>query len=102
MNTASLCIRHARLDEVGLLGEVHRDSVESSCADHYSGSQLQAWFEDRPSDMYVKAIRSHRIWLAEEHGSALAFLEIRTGEIEKLFVRGNAAKRGIGGRLLQF
>ena len=93
--------RPANHDDIGSIGEVHRDSVRTLCASHYSPEQLEAWFEDRPPNMYVNAIREHRIWLATEQDCVLGFVEIRTCEIEKLFVRGNAAGRGIGGELLR-
>lgn len=97
----TISVRPANDDDVDSIGDVHRDSVRTLCASHYSRRQLEAWFEDRPPNMYVKAIRERRIWLAAEQGIVLGFVEIRPGEIEKLFVRGNAVGRGIGGELLR-
>ena len=88
-------------NDVGSIGGVHRDSVKSLCATHYSRGQLDAWFEDRPPNMYVNAIREGRIWVAVEHENLVGFVEIRPGEIEKLFVRGISAGCGIGSELLR-
>jgi putative acetyltransferase len=97
----TIYVRLANADDVSSIGDVHRDSVKNLCASHYSQQQLEAWFEDRPPNMYVNAIKERRILLAAEQDSVLGFVEIRPGEIEKLFVRGNAVGRGIGGELLR-
>jgi ribosomal protein S18 acetylase RimI-like enzyme len=51
--------------------------------------------------MYSKAIGEERVWLATEAELVLGFLEIRPAEIEKLYVRPTAVRRGIGSKLLQ-
>jgi hypothetical protein len=79
-------IRPARQPDAAAIAEVHRSSVRSLCARHYSVAQLEAWFEDRPPNMYSKAIREERVWLAMGADDVLGFLEIRPAEIEKLFV----------------
>jgi predicted N-acetyltransferase YhbS len=101
MLAPTILIRLAQEDDAAAIGEVHRNSVRNLCTSHYSVVQLHAWFEDRPPNMYSKAIREERVWLAMEADSVLGFLEIRPAEIEKLFVRSVAARRGIGSALLQ-
>jgi GNAT superfamily N-acetyltransferase len=94
-------IRPARQPDAAAIAEVHRSSVRSLCARHYSVAQLEAWFEDRPPNMYSKAIREKRVWLAMGADDVLGFLEIRPAEIETLFARPAAVSRGIGSALLQ-
>jgi ribosomal protein S18 acetylase RimI-like enzyme len=84
-----------------MIGAVHRNSVKHLCATHYSHAQLEAWFEDRPPNMYAKAIGEERVWLATEVELVLGFLEVRPAEIEKLYVQPTAVRRGIGSMLLQ-
>lgn len=98
---ALFSIRPAHEPDAAAIAEVHRSSVRSLCARHYSVAQLEAWFEDRPPNMYSKAIREERVWLAMDADDVLGFLEIRPAEIEKLFVRPAAVGRGIGSALLQ-
>jgi predicted N-acetyltransferase YhbS len=95
-----ILIRPADEDDATTIGEVHRSSVETLCVSRYSVAQLEAWFEDRPPNMYLRAIREQRVWLATEAECVLGFLEIRPAEIEKLFVRPAAVHRGIGSALL--
>jgi ribosomal protein S18 acetylase RimI-like enzyme len=95
-----IIIRPADEDDAATIGEVHRRSVGTLCASCYSVAQLEAWFVDRPPNMYLRAIREQRVWLATEVESVLGFLEIRPAEIEKLFVLPAAVHRGIGRALL--
>jgi predicted N-acetyltransferase YhbS len=50
--------------------------------------------------MYAKAVRENRVWIATDAHDVLGFVEIRPGEIEKLFVRARSARRRIGSALL--
>jgi ribosomal protein S18 acetylase RimI-like enzyme len=95
-----IVVRQANEYDAATVGEVHRSSVRTLCASRYSVAQLAAWFEDRPPNMYLRAIREQRVWVATEAECVLGFLEIRPAEIEKLFVRPAAVHRGIGSRLL--
>ena len=101
MPARTVLTRLATQDDAATIAAIHRNSVKHLCATHYSHAQLEAWFEDRPPNMYAKAIGEGRVWLATEVKLVLGFLEIRPAEIEKLYVQPTAVRRGIGCTLLQ-
>ena len=101
MRALAVLTRLATEDDAATIAAIHRNSVKHLCAAYYSHAQLEAWFEDRPPNMYAKAIGEERVWLAMEADLVLGFLEIRPAEIEKLYVQPTAVRRGIGTMLLQ-
>jgi len=99
---SDILIREARLVDAEALFEAHQDSVSKLCAGAYSEVQLATWFEDRSPDIYWPAIEARQIWLAEQNGRVLGFVGFAPGEVTLLFVRQEAAGRGLGKRLFAF
>jgi GNAT superfamily N-acetyltransferase len=94
-------IRLGRPDEIAAIYAVHRDSVAALCYGHYTPRQIEMWLDGRRPEMYLDAIDEGRLWVALDPGGAITgFVEIAGREVSKLFVRGESAGDGVGGRLL--
>lgn len=92
-------IRPARTSEIVQIFAVHRDSVTALCATHYSDTQIRGWLSGRSAEMYLPAIESGRLWVADD-GGVIGFAEIEGNELTKLFIRGDCSRRGVGRALL--
>ena len=93
-------LRPARADETDAIFAVHRDAVTSQCGDAYPPAQVAAWLDGRTPAMYLPAIERGALWVADDAGAVVGFVEHEGHEVTKLFVRGDQAGRGLGGRLL--
>ncbi|MBT2373111.1 GNAT family N-acetyltransferase [Pseudomonas fluorescens] len=95
----NLLIRAARLEDAEDIFQVHKNSVENLCNTDYSQEQIAMWLDGRSPQTYCEAIVAGNFWLA--HTDTLqGFVEVDGHELSKLFVCGEAARRGIGARLL--
>lgn len=98
---ASFRIRPGRRDDIQTIYDVHRGSVETLCADHYSTRQIELWLAGRGPDNYVAAVDAGRLHVAEQGGRIVGFVEYAPPEITKLFVVPDAASMGVGQALLE-
>lgn len=96
---SAIVLRQARAADAQAIFNVHKDSVESQCGEHYSVEQIHMWLDGRSPATYLPAIEQGNLWVAQA-GSILGFVEIDGFELSKLFVCGAGAGQGIGGRLL--
>ena len=94
-------VRKATLDDREAMYRIHVDSVRTLCAGHYSGNQIQRWFEGRSPDDYTGAIEYGGDWTACVQGEPVAFIEFFTKSISSLFVQSRFAGRGIGRMLME-
>jgi len=99
MNNLPL-LRYAREEDCAALFAIHADAVTTQCHHHYSSLQLAIWLEGRDQQTYLPAISRQDLWLAEDDDGALGFVEVAGATINKLFVAGHAAGRGVGSQLL--
>jgi GNAT superfamily N-acetyltransferase len=95
-----LSIRAARADEIEAIFAVHRDSVRSLCAGHYTPAQIAMWLEGRTPAMYLDAIATGQLWVAVDGPAVAGFVENDGHEVAKLFVAGAYASAGVGRQLL--
>lgn len=100
MTGPALRIRPAAESDVDSIFRVHRNSVETLCRREYTPEQLAMWLDGRDASIYLDAIRSESIWVAESD-HIVGFVEIDKFEVTKLFVAGDGSFRGVGRQLLQ-
>jgi GNAT superfamily N-acetyltransferase len=102
MQSTAVTLRPATADLIECLFEIHRDAVTNGCRSHYSDDQISRWFEGRSPRIYLDAIESQAIWIAEMDRNILGFTEYWPGSVSMLFVRSEAAGMGVGALLLDF
>lgn len=91
-----LKIRPAQAQDADALGEVMFDAIHKGTS-KYTEAQRAAW-QSTPNSGATWAQRLARqdVWMAEEDGTALAFLTLRNdGYVDMAFVRGEAQGRGL-------
>lgn len=94
-----LLIRLATQEDAASIFQVHKHSVENLCNTDYGPEQITLWLDGRSPDTYRSAIDAGNVWLAYTD-TLQGFVEIDGHEVSKLFIRGDAARQGIGARLL--
>lgn len=97
-----LKIRRAQAQDADALGEVMFDAIHKGVS-KYTEAQRAAW-QSTPNSgaKWAERLAEQDVWLAEEAGTALAFLTLRTdGYVDMAFVRGEAQGRGLFRRLYQ-
>ncbi|MCA1613559.1 MAG: GNAT family N-acetyltransferase [Acidobacteria bacterium] len=97
------CIRRARMEDARDIGSVHAESVRAFCAGHYAPSDIEAWVAPRPERHYDRAIREKDFYVAEDGEGVIGFAVLNppAGEVEAVYVRPRAARRGVGLSLLR-
>lgn len=86
--------------DIDAIFRVHQSSVKQLCEQQYSAQQIAMWLEGRHSGVYLDAIHKATLWVADGD-EIMGFVETDGNEVNKLFVAGNHAFRGIGDELLQ-
>jgi putative acetyltransferase len=99
--SATIRVRIATREDAEEVFATHRDSVESQCREFYTDEQVAMWLEGRSPATYDKAISEHRILVATMSDEIAGFVEYAPGEIVKLFVKGSAARHGVGDMLMR-
>jgi putative acetyltransferase len=103
-------IRQATRSDAEAIAEAHRDSIESIGPGFYPPGDVQAWKDGLTGDLYLKAMANGEVFfvaveIGEGTAAVLGFasdyrLDGRTHGTS-VYVRGSAARRGVGTRLLQ-
>lgn len=94
-------IRLANCSDAEEICLIHRDAIENLCSLHYSPEQISSWSKGCVPAIYEEAILKNHVLVAIDAHRIAGFIEYSSGEIVKLFVRGNAAHRGIGAALMR-
>lgn len=95
-------IRRAETADADGVYEVHSRSIREICRSHYSEADIDAWAGRLFPGVHVDAMSSHEFFVAVEANLILGFgqLDIKTGEIEAIYVHPMAVSRGLGSRIL--
>ncbi len=101
-------IRPAEESDANAIAEAHVDSIRTLGPSAYDADIVEAWGAPRSGERYVSAMRQGEAFFvavpAAENGSVLGFSSHRVESgIHRtaIYVRGAAARQGIGSRLLQ-
>jgi GNAT superfamily N-acetyltransferase len=98
-------IRPARPEDANLLAEVHVDSIRTLGAAAYSAEIVREWGAPRTGERYLKGMESGQRWFlavqfisdGSERALGLSAYSMKAGQHRiAVFVRGEAARRGIG------
>ena len=105
-----LAIRQADPSDVDAIADAHRDSIRSIGPAFYPPHDVDAWQHGLTGDVYLKAMRSGEVFFVATgnvDGTALVLGFASDYRIEgathgtSVYVRGMAARRGIGTNLLR-
>jgi putative acetyltransferase len=110
MNTAHVTTRRARPSDAEDIAAAHRDSIRSIGPRFYPGGVVDDWAEGLIGEVYVKAMQSGEVFFIATAGidggpAVLGFASDYSidGSLHgtSVYVRGIAARRGIGSALLR-
>jgi len=96
-------LRPAKQADRDQILEVHVSAIRELCATHYTADQIEAWAGRLRVDSYDRVIRERKLLVAVAGDVVVGFgqLDSVTGEIEAIYVRPSAARRGVGSGLLR-
>ena len=99
-------VRPAILDDLEGIRTAHMDSIRRIASAYYPPEAIAVWADDRSVVRYREAIESGEVYfVAEMCGSILGFSSYKyeggRHVLKMLYVRGNAARQGIGTALVQ-
>jgi ribosomal protein S18 acetylase RimI-like enzyme len=107
---ADVVIRQAERSDVDAIADAHRDSIRSLGIEFYARTDVDAWQDGLTGDLYVKAMDAGEVFFVATgtlDGSTLIlgfssdYLIEGTTHGTSVYVRGAAARRGIGTALLR-
>lgn len=109
MNAQTITIRRATVDDLPALRDAHLASIREIGPDFYPQEIVKVWGRDQSTERYLESVERGEIYfIAEEATQPGIVLGFSSYEFEKekhwlkaLYVRGTAAKCGLGKRLLQ-
>jgi putative acetyltransferase len=83
-------------DDIPVLIEIYRASIEELTDDDYSPEQQQAWLATADDeDAFAARLTAELVLVATEHGSPVAFAALKgADELDLLFVHPAAARQG--------
>jgi ribosomal protein S18 acetylase RimI-like enzyme len=95
-------LRPAAAEDRNALWQVHTQAIRVSAAGHYDAAQIEAWAGRLTPEGYQRCPDCFFVAEAEE-SKVIGFgeLNLKSGEIEALFVDPEFGRRGIGSHLLQ-
>ena len=103
-------MRRAHSSDVEAIAEAHRDSIQSIGPGFYPPGDVQAWQDGLTGDVYVKAMKGGEVFFIATGtvdgtmlvlGFASDYGRDGTTHGTSVYVRGVAARRGIGTALLR-
>lgn len=103
---ADVEIRRARLDEVDLIADAHLDSIGSIGPGYYEPAIVRAWGAHIRPELYARAMqRGEQFFVAVADRSQVLGFSSHHGDGRThgtaVYVRGGAARRGIGSALFR-
>jgi putative acetyltransferase len=95
-----ITIRRATESDRPAIARVHIDSIRGLTHTHYSPAQIDAWSAGKSPEKYPLA--AHEFYVAVIEGGVVGFAELipQSGEVRAVYVAPEAARRGVGTRLL--
>ncbi len=81
---------------------VHAQAIRRTASAYYAPQQIEAWAAFPPPDGHEEALRTGRVFVAEEEGGIVGYgqFDAKTGEVEATYVLPEAHGRGVGRALL--
>jgi GNAT superfamily N-acetyltransferase len=107
---ADVVIRRAERSDIDAIADAHRDSIRSLGIEFYAQADVDAWQDGLTGGVYVKAMEAGEVFFVatgKVDGTALILGFSSDYRIEgttqgmSVYVRGAAARRGLGTALLR-
>ena len=103
-------IRRATLADVDEIAAAHRDSIESIGPEYYTAEVVKAWSAGITGELYANAMAQGEVFFVAApksagDGDVLGFSSHRVDDDQhgtSVYVRGAAARRGVGTALFGF
>ena len=92
--------RPARTGDGRAVFDVTWLSVKELAASHYSADVIRNWMGERTPAYYEELILNGRMFVAEQDGVVVGFVDSEPGELTRLFILPSAVGQGLGKRLL--
>jgi GNAT superfamily N-acetyltransferase len=93
-------LRPARTGDGRPVFDVTLLSAKGLAAGHYSADVIRNWMGERTPAYYEELILNGRMFVAEQDGIVVGFVDSEPGELTRLFILPSAAGQGRGKRLL--
>ena len=93
-------IRPARPGDGAAAFDVTRRSLAGLAQAHYTAAEIAGWMGERTPAFYEALIAKGRMFVAEQDGRIVGFVDAIPGEVTRLFLLPEAAGQGLGSRLL--
>lgn len=93
-------IRPAIPEDAGWIHELHTNSVQALCKDHYSPEQIAGWLQNRTPQGYLPGIERGEMFVVVEGEYIVGFGHAVPGEVVAVYVAPEWAKRGVGRAIL--
>ena len=106
---AGIDVRRALPADAAAMAAAHRDSIQALGSRFYPPAVVQAWSAAVTPEMYVSAMQAGEVFFIatgtiDGEAVVLGFASHRPGDHEdgaSVYVRGSAARRGLGSALLR-
>ncbi|MCA8959334.1 MAG: GNAT family N-acetyltransferase [Planctomycetes bacterium] len=95
-------IRHATVDDIPALGDVHVESILGSAGTHYSAERIVVWAHPRSAAAWRARIEAGHLYVAEIDGTIVGFgdVDLTAGIVKAVYVDPDFGRRGVGSALL--
>jgi ribosomal protein S18 acetylase RimI-like enzyme len=93
-------IRPAIRADLKAILEINLRAIFETCVSQYALSDLKQWVGDRSENNFEKILESTRLYVAEQNGRSVGFLNVIPGEILAVYVHPDHQGRGYGKKLL--
>ncbi len=96
----SVSLRLAQASDETVLIAIRRDAILRLAVTKMGEDGVKAWADSAAVDRVQRAIDLHEVWLADQRGGPVGWVELHLDRIEGLYVRSTRARRGLGSALL--
>jgi len=93
-------IRQATSRDAARIHELHTNSVQALCKDHYSPEQLTGWLKNRTPRGYLAGIERGEMFVVVEEEQIVGFGHAVPGEVVAVYVDPERVRRGVGQAIL--
>ena len=98
--TESIFLRLAGAGDGPRLTAIRRDAILRLAGTEMGEGGASAWADSAAADRVQRAIEIHEVWLAEQRGAPVGWVDLHRERIEGLYVHSTQARRGLGSALL--
>ncbi len=96
----ALTIRQAISGAADRIHELHTDSVQMLCKNHYSLAQITGWLKNRTPQGYLPGIERGEMFVVRDGERIVGFGHAMPGEVVAVYVDPEHTKQGVGRSIL--